>query len=152
MQAAPAPRPTAQWAALTAVLLAAAVAWVAIPIAPAPGDAQLEAAVPRAIASRLLRFEDLPDGRIRVTDASTGRAVQMIEGEAGFARGTLRSLMRERRRRETSPTLPFALQASDNGHLTLSDPSTGQHIELDAFGPTNAAVFARMLQLPGETP
>ncbi|MBC7781542.1 MAG: photosynthetic complex assembly protein PuhC, partial [Proteobacteria bacterium] len=32
-----------------------------------------------------------------------------------------------------------------DGRLTLADPATGQRIDLESFGPTNAAVFARLI-------
>ena len=34
-----------------------------------------------------------------------------------------------------------------DGRLTLADPATGARIDLEAFGPTNAGVFARLLTL-----
>jgi putative photosynthetic complex assembly protein len=108
-----------------------------------------EADAPLA-AERLLRFEDRPDGSLRVSDARSGALVQVITGEAGFARGTLRSFMRERRRTGAGPELPLALRAYGDGRLSLSDPATGQRVELDSFGPANASVFAQMLHPPGE--
>jgi hypothetical protein len=38
-----------------------------------------------------------------------------------------------------------------DGRLTLLDPSTQQRIDLEAFGPSNVAVFAG-LQMAGLTP
>jgi hypothetical protein len=35
--------------------------------------------------------------------------------------------------------------------LTLDDPATGRHIELEAFGSTNTAVFGRLLTAHGGT-
>lgn len=106
---------------------------------------------PPVAAERMLRVEDLPDGRVLLSDARTGRQVEVIEGEAGFARGILRSLARERRRTGTDPVHPFRLQLHTDGRLTLSDPATGQRIALESFGPNNAAVFARLITTPGAT-
>ncbi len=101
----------------------------------------------QAVATRLLRFEDGTDGSIAVIDAASGRLIDRVQGEQGFLRGTLRALARERRMREIGPQAPFELAARADGRLTLTDPSTGARLDLDAFGPTNAAVFARLLTL-----
>lgn len=128
-----------------AVLALAVLAWIAIrgPAVPDP--------LAPVTTERALRFTDLSNGAVRVQDARSGRTVALIEGEAGFARGTLRSLVRERRRTGASPSDPFVLSAHADGRLTLSDPSTGQQVDLGSFGPTNAGVFARMLASPGES-
>lgn len=99
------------------------------------------------IAVRALRFEDRPDGSVAVIDHTRGVELERIHGEAGFLRGTLRALSRERLRRGLGPELPFTLRARSDGGLTLSDPATGERIDLDSFGPTNAAVFGRLLTL-----
>jgi putative photosynthetic complex assembly protein len=98
-----------------------------------------------AVQSRLLRFEDRPDGRIVVIDARSGREVHAIVGEAGFVRGTLRGLARERKRMGGGPEQPFELVSHADGRLTLHDAVTGRVIDLDAFGPTNASGFATLL-------
>lgn len=100
-----------------------------------------------SVATRLLRFEDRPDGSIAVIDASNGRTLERLSGEQGFMRGALRALTRERRMRELGPQQPFELAARADGRLTLADPATGARIDLEAFGPTNAGVFARLLTL-----
>lgn len=99
------------------------------------------------VATRLLRFEDRPDGSIAVIDGVSGRLLEQVRGEQGFLRGSLRALTRERRMREVGPLPPFALTARADGRLTLMDPSTGARLDLESFGPTNAAVFARLLTL-----
>ena len=99
-----------------------------------------------ALVARDLRFEDRPDGSVVVYDVSTGRATQVVEpGTGGFVRATLRTFARERRRQGVGPEVPFHLAARANGRLTLDDPATHRRVELDAFGPTNAAAFARFL-------
>lgn len=100
-----------------------------------------------AAQSRLLRFEDRPDGRIAVIDARDGREVHAIVGEAGFVRGTLRGLARERKRMGGGPDQPFELVSHADGRLTLHDAVTGRVIDLDAFGPTNASGFAALLSV-----
>ncbi len=106
------------------------------------GPDQLASAV---VTERSLRFEDAPDGGVAVTDASTGQLVTMLRGEQGFVRGSLRALTRERFSRGIGAQPPFQLIARTDNRLTLFDPSTGQRIDLESFGPANAGVFARLL-------
>ena len=98
-----------------------------------------------AVATREFRFEDRPDGGIVVIDAKVGRVVDVITGTNGFLRGTLRGLARERKVEGVGPEAPFLLIARADGRLTLEDPSTGRHVDLESFGPTNVEVFARLL-------
>jgi putative photosynthetic complex assembly protein len=81
-----------------------------------------------------------------VIDAKTGRSIDAITGEAGFARGTLRGFARDRRARGIGPEAPLQLMGRADGRLTLFDPATGRIVDLESFGPANAAVFARMLK------
>ena len=98
-----------------------------------------------ALVSRWLRFEDRPDGSVVVIDADSKAIIHTVTGENGFFRGTLRGLARERRRNGLGSEQPFELIGRADGRLTLVDPATGQRIDLESFGPTNAAVFAQLL-------
>ncbi len=98
-----------------------------------------------AVETRALRFEDLPDGSIAVIDPRDGARIDTVSGEQGFLRGVLRGLARERKRSELGPEQPFELIGRADGRLTLRDPATGRLVDLESFGPTNAAVFARLL-------
>jgi len=129
--------PAALGALLLAVLLAvAAVRWLHVPIH--SPDAS-------AVLVRSLRFEDRPDGSVAVIDARSGRQIESVQGEAGFLRGSLRALARERRKRSLGSEVAFELIGRADGRLTLSDPATGERIDLESFGPTNAGVYARLL-------
>ena len=99
-----------------------------------------------AALTRELRFEDRPDGSVAVIDARSNVLVDSVTGEAGFLRGTLRGLARERRRMGLGPEQAFELIGRADGRLTLADPATGQRVDLESFGPTNVAVFARFLR------
>ena len=99
-----------------------------------------------ASLTRELRFEDRTDGSVAVIDARSGAVVDTVSGEAGFFRGTLRGLARERRRMGLGPEQAFQLIGRADGRLTLADPATGQRVDLESFGPTNVAVFARFLR------
>ncbi|TXI21578.1 MAG: photosynthetic complex assembly protein PuhC [Roseateles sp.] len=98
------------------------------------------------LSSRTLRFEDGADGSITVRDARSGAALDRIApGTNGFLRSAMRGLVRERKRQGLGPELPFELLGRADGRLTLRDPGTGRRIDLESFGPSNAAVFARLL-------
>ena len=99
----------------------------------------------QAVATRSLRFEDRPDGSVAVLDAKSGAQIDAIHGEAGFLRGALRALARERRKMGLGSAPPFELVARADGRLTLLDPATGERVDLESFGPTNASAFARLL-------
>ena len=100
------------------------------------------------VVERTLRFVDRPDGGIAVVDARSGRTLDVMQGEQGFLRGTLRGMARERRRSGLDDSTPLSLLARADGRLTLVDPATGRRIDLESFGPTNAAVFARWIAPP----
>ena len=96
------------------------------------------------IWQRELLFVDGPKGEVVVKDFKTGEVIGLFEGEQGFVRGTLRALVRERKRRDVGSEQPFELSARTNGRLILNDPATAQRIDLDSFGPANAALFRNL--------
>ncbi|MBI3348538.1 MAG: photosynthetic complex assembly protein PuhC [Burkholderiales bacterium] len=98
------------------------------------------------LSARQLRFEDRDDGGIAVLDAGNGALLTSVApGTNGFLRSTMRGLVRERKRQGIGPELPFELLGRADGRLTLVDPGTSRRIDLESFGPTNSAVFARLL-------
>ena len=99
------------------------------------------------VATRSLRFEDRADGSVAVLDGRPGLELERVQGEAGFLRGALRAMARERRKRDLGSEAPFDLIGRADGRLTLADPATGERIDLESFGSTNAATFARLLTL-----
>ena len=100
------------------------------------------------VTTRSLRFEDRADGSVAVLDGRTGLELERVQGEAGFLRGALRAMARERRKRDLGSEAAFDLIGRADGRLTLADPATGERIDLESFGSTNAATFARLLTLP----
>lgn len=101
------------------------------------------------IAERELRFADRTDGGVDVIDARSGDRLDVLKpGTEGFVRATLRSLVRDRKRQGIGAETPFKLAAGEGGRLTLLDPATGRRVDLEAFGQTNAAAFARLLGPP----
>ncbi len=99
---------------------------------------------------RSLVFQDHQDGGVRVADGVTGETLTVLHGEQGFVRGALRALARERFSRGIGSASPFDLIAHVDGRVTLFDPSTGQRVDLESFGPTNTAEFARFLAMRPE--
>jgi putative photosynthetic complex assembly protein len=116
------------------------------------GIGRAELPVSDATSQRELRFEDRNDGGVSVIDATTGRVSQVLQsGHDGFIRATLRTLARERKRRDIGPETPFVLRTHTDGRITLEDPALGRRIDLEAFGPTNAGAFARLMDRTQET-
>jgi putative photosynthetic complex assembly protein len=104
------------------------------------------------VAQRALHFQDQADGSVLVLEARPGQAplaLQVVEpGAGGFLRGALRALVRQRRAAGLGAEAPFVLMARADGRLTLVDPATTERVDLESFGPTNAAVFAQLLAAP----
>ena len=99
----------------------------------------------QTVSQRALYFKDQTDGGIAIVDAASGATLDTVHGEQGFLRGTLRAVVRERKLRSLPSNAPLQLISRADGRLTLIDPATGSRIDLESFGPTNAAVFARWL-------
>jgi putative photosynthetic complex assembly protein len=101
---------------------------------------------PRLVVTRDLRFVDLPDGGVAVYDVHQSQPLQILPpGSNGFLRSIMRSLVHERRSNGLGSAQPFRVGASADGRLILQDLATGRRIELEAFGHTNAGVFASFL-------
>jgi putative photosynthetic complex assembly protein len=99
-----------------------------------------------AVASVELRFLDGSDGSVRVHLHPEGTLVATLPaGTHGFARGVLRGLARDRRLQHLDSGPPFRLVRWSDGRLSLEDPATRRSVALEAFGPTNAQVFADLL-------
>ncbi len=144
------------------VLIAAGVLAVATIIgagvARRTGAGHVEPPRSSVAASRDLWFDDAPGGVVIVrthTAAGVDSTVATLHsGEGMFVRGTLRALARGRRLGASATDAdaatavshaPFRLTRYADGRLTLDDSSTGAHLELRAYGPTNAAAFAGLL-------
>ena len=111
------------------------------------GPDQLAAA---PTVQRSLLFQDYKDHGVLVADGLTGEKLTVLYGEQGFVRGALRALSRERHSRGIGSDKPFDLIARVDGRVTLMDPSTGQRVDLESFGPTNTAEFSRFLAMQPE--
>jgi putative photosynthetic complex assembly protein len=96
---------------------------------------------------RSLRFLDAEQGNVAVIDYKSGKQIATVTGQAGFVRGALRALVRERKLAGEGSDKPFNLVAYKDGRLTLEDTVSTQRIDLGSFGPENAANFAGFLKL-----
>ena len=104
------------------------------------------------VQSRDLRFEDRADGAVLVYSSDDNTLVYTVQpGTNGFVRGVLRGLVRDRRADHVGAAPPFRLTRWADGRLSLDDPSTGRHVDLEVFGPTNAGAFADIL-IAGDPP
>lgn len=97
------------------------------------------------VAQRTLHFADGSDGAVLVRDVATGETLAEMRGEQGFLRGVLRGMARERRLQTVGSAPPYVLSLHADGRFLLSDPETGQRIDLASFGHDNAAVFLRWM-------
>jgi putative photosynthetic complex assembly protein len=97
------------------------------------------------VESRLLRFADAPAGAVHVETTNGQLVAAYGSGEGSFIRGVLRSFARDRRSADVSSVVPFELTRYSDGRTSIRDTSTGQVVVLDAFGSTNAALFASLL-------
>jgi putative photosynthetic complex assembly protein len=99
------------------------------------------------VESRTLQFEDAADGSVLVYDASDRKLLDSLPpGESGFVRVVLRSLARERKLASIGSEPPFRLARFENGQLTLTDTANNKQIDLNAFGSSNLAAFARLMK------
>ncbi len=97
------------------------------------------------VVERHLRFTDEADGSVAVWEAST-IVHRVARGEENFIRGSMRSMASSRAQLGLGNEAPFTLAQWPDGRLTLDDPQTGVRIELNAFGQTNRAAYARLLE------
>lgn len=125
--------------------LTASVTLGFLPKQSVPSEARAAAGI-AAAQVRPLKFFDEPDGTVRVEDGATAEVLARFgEGEGGFIRATVRSLVHQRRIRGLGPEVPFTLTEWQNGNLTLADPATGRSVEVSSFGPDNRAVYQNLL-------
>jgi putative photosynthetic complex assembly protein len=108
---------------------------------------QAELPVLAVLETRSLVFLDGPGGDVLIRDAVSGEQLPPITGEAGFARGVLRSLAQARLRAGGGAEQPFVLNRQADDRLILADPVTGRQVDLATFGPTNVAVFQPLLEV-----
>jgi len=97
------------------------------------------------IVTKVLKFQDHQDGSVIVIDATDNQVIEIVTGEAGFIRGVLRTVTRERKMRGIGNDEPMQLSAYNDGRLILQDPLTNTKIELRSFGSSNVQEFRAFL-------
>lgn len=125
-----------------AVLIGASIAMAALGRYAGIGRTELPAGTP--VAAYDLRFTDRADGGVDVATADGRHVGELASGTGGFARGVLRSLARARHREGIGAEAPFRLTRWQDGRLSIDDPSTREHVDLEVFGPTNSGTFASL--------
>lgn len=99
-----------------------------------------------ALATRVLAVEDADQGTVIVRDAKTGENIATYKhGEGSFFRATLRTLVNDRRHKGLTLDGNFRLEAHSGHQLFLIDEISGKTLSMNAFGPTNTAVFAALI-------
>ena len=137
------PYPTVPLAAAASliVITLVATAWVSL-----SGNRPATYVTDNVVTSVDLLFVDLDDGSLEVLDAANGNTLGTLEPDAdGFLRSTLRAMARARRAAGEDVDAAFAIKQTSDNRLLLVDTVTDQRVDLWAFGPTNAAAFARFL-------
>lgn len=106
------------------------------------------------VESRLLVISNsnAAAGSARVTDAADGSLVRQTKAgpEEGFIWGAVNGLSYGRKQIGGDLLAPYELARRADGRLTLTDTVTGQKVFLDAFGSSNAAAWARVLDAKPE--
>lgn len=118
-----------------------------------PAEPAIVSSAP-VLSARALRFEDASSGQVVVIDAGTETTIEYLDvGTNGFLRSTLRGLARARASEASGKgaEAPFIVEQRADGQLLLIDPVINRFIDLRAFGPTNAAVFGKYLEVPRST-
>lgn len=96
---------------------------------------------------RNVRFDVRPDGMISVYDVGEDREIVRLSPEKnGFIFGMLRGIKQKRDVAHTDPGTPFRITRWQDGRMTLDDPSTGMHVAVSSFGPTQVESFKQLFQ------
>ena len=137
------PYPTVPLAAAASLIVIAlvATAWVSL-----SGNRPATYVTDEVVMSVDLLFVDQEDGSLQVLDASSGSTLGTLAPDAdGFLRSTLRAMARARRAAGEDVDAAYSIKQTSDKRLLLVDTVTDQRVDLWAFGPTNAAAFARFL-------
>lgn len=137
-------------------LLGAAGIVIATIIAAAVGNyarvGRVEMPAAATLEARDIRFVAREDKGYDIYDAASDSLAGTVPDErAGFIRGVLRGLSRERRMNGAEEAAAYRLVRAEGGRLSLIDPETGRRIELRGFGATNFDAFERLMTLGRET-
>jgi putative photosynthetic complex assembly protein len=129
-----------------AALLVVLVFAVAIEARTTGHSASLEPVTGVAL-QREVRFDPQGDGTLSVFDVGQNREIVRLHSDKnGFIFGMLRGIRQKRDVAQTDPKTPFRITRWQDGRMTLDDPSTGMHVAVSSFGPTQIASFEQLFQ------
>jgi putative photosynthetic complex assembly protein len=129
-------------------LLVALAATVAV-TARYSGRGASREAVSIAVDQRSIRFVPEADGSLSVVDVPTGQvAIRLESKNNGFIFGMLRGAAHKRHVAHIDSLVPYALTRWRDGQVTLDDPTTGMHVAINSFGPTQIASFEQLFGRP----
>jgi putative photosynthetic complex assembly protein len=98
------------------------------------------------LRERHVTFREHEDQTLTVLDAQNGLVIARYRpSEAGFVRGLLRGLRRDRLGQAEPFALPFRIIAFSDGRLAVEDPASGRRIDAGAFGADNRSTIEALL-------
>ncbi|WPL15845.1 photosynthetic complex assembly protein [Thiorhodovibrio winogradskyi] len=96
-------------------------------------------------AERELHFREINPSTIEVI--AEGQRIALLDSnEDGFIFGVLRGLGHHRKVSEADIDRPYIVSMRVDGRLVLEDPTTGEQLDLRAYGADNASAFRELLQ------
>lgn len=106
-----------------------------------------------ATLTRAILFRDGPNGSIAVYDQGADQPFIVLPRTGNtFMASAIRLLgVRRELKSKVGAEAPFILTMWSDGQLSLTDPATGDYLELAAFGKTNAATFVQLLPAAGRS-
>jgi putative photosynthetic complex assembly protein len=134
------PRPVLIGAAILISFTIAVAAFVRL-----TGIGKSENEFAAVVVKRELLFRELGPNTIEVI-ADEGRIATLDANEDGFIFGVLRGLGHHRKVSAADMGQPYVVSLRSDGRILLEDPSTGDQLDLRAYGADNAAAFAELLQ------
>ncbi|EIC21355.1 photosynthetic complex assembly protein PuhC [Thiorhodovibrio frisius] len=134
------PRPLLIGAALLIGFTIAAAAFVRL-----TGIGKSETEFAPVVVERKLFFREIDQSTIEVI--AEGAPIAVLDSkEDGFIFGVLRGLGHYRKVSETGKDRPYIVSLRASGRLVLEDPTTGEQLDLRAYGVDNAAAFRELLE------
>lgn len=102
--------------------------------------------VTEIVDTRDIVLQSDTSGRAFVRDVDGTVLVDLGPGEGGFLHTMWRAVQRERVRYRVAQGGPVTVNLHADNRLRLYDPSTGQTIDLNAFGSKNVGAFRALLE------
>lgn len=116
------------------------------PLAAASGVDLLRPDAARPVAQAMISFDEREDRMMGARSEARGDLGVLDSARDGFIISMFKSLDRARVAASLDRSKPYRVSQWNNGQVLLEDPSTGAQIELSAFGKTNAAAFAALIE------